>query len=73
MNTKSVLTAIVVVLVVAGIGAGFYFYQQQKESPDNAQAPAPSYGTEAPLENKPDVNPVDKTNPFKDVKTNPFE
>ncbi len=26
-----------------------------------------------PLENKPDVNPVDKTNPFKDIKTNPFE
>ena len=26
-----------------------------------------------PLENKPEVNPVDKTNPFKDLKTNPFE
>lgn len=26
-----------------------------------------------PLENKPDVNPVDKANPFKDIKTNPFE
>lgn len=26
-----------------------------------------------PLENKPDVNPIDKTNPFKDIKTNPFE
>lgn len=25
-----------------------------------------------PLENKPDVNPVDQTNPFKDIKTNPF-
>ena len=25
------------------------------------------------LENKPDINPADKANPFKDVKTNPFE
>ncbi|MFA6338954.1 MAG: hypothetical protein WCW87_02775 [Candidatus Paceibacterota bacterium] len=29
--------------------------------------------TTNPLENKPDINPVDKANPFKDVKTNPFE
>ena len=26
-----------------------------------------------PLENKPDVNPADKANPFTDIKTNPFE
>jgi len=32
----------------------------------------PSLGTN-PLENKPEINPVDKTNLFKDIKTNPFE
>lgn len=32
----------------------------------------PSIGTN-PLENKPDVNPADKANPFKDIKTNPFD
>ncbi len=32
----------------------------------------PSIGTN-PLENKPDVNPADKANPFKNIKTNPFE
>lgn len=32
----------------------------------------PSLGTN-PLENKPEVNPIDKVNPFKDTKTNPFE
>ncbi len=26
-----------------------------------------------PLKSKPDVNPADKANPFKDIKTNPFE
>lgn len=26
-----------------------------------------------PFENKPDINPADKANPFTNVKTNPFE
>ena len=26
-----------------------------------------------PLENKPDVNPADKANPFENIKTNPFK
>ena len=26
-----------------------------------------------PLENKPDINPADQANPYKDIKTNPFE
>ena len=32
----------------------------------------PSIGTN-PLENKPDVNPADKANPFKNIITNPFK
>lgn len=32
----------------------------------------PSLGAD-PLKNKPDINPADKTNPFKNIKTNPFE
>lgn len=32
----------------------------------------PSVGTN-PLENKPDINPADKANPFENIKTNPFE
>jgi len=26
-----------------------------------------------PLQDVPDINPTDKSNPFKDIKTNPFE
>jgi flagellar basal body-associated protein FliL len=38
------------------------------------QGVLPSIGTVAnPLENKPVVNPVDVSNPFKSVKTNPFQ
>lgn len=32
----------------------------------------PSLGTN-PLENKPDINPANQTNPFTNIKTNPFE
>lgn len=33
----------------------------------------PAIGTSNPLEKLPDVNPATKTNPFQEVKTNPFE
>lgn len=36
------------------------------------QGTLPSIGTN-PLENKPNINPVDNANPFKNIKTNPFE
>ena len=36
------------------------------------QGVLPSIGTN-PLENKPDVNPADKANPFKNIITNPFD
>lgn len=32
----------------------------------------PSFGAN-PLQGKPDLNPADKANPFKSVRTNPFE
>jgi len=38
------------------------------------QGVLPSVGEAAnPLENKPVINPVDVSNPFKDVQTNPFQ
>jgi len=40
---------------------------------DNAtKGTLPSIQTN-PLEEKPDLNPVDKTNPYKNIKTNPFK
>jgi FtsZ-interacting cell division protein ZipA len=38
-----------------------------------SQGTLPDITSKNPLQNKPDVNPVDQTNPFKDLKTNPFE
>lgn len=38
---------------------------------DATKGTLPSIGTN-PLESKPNVNPVDKANAFKNIKTNPF-
>jgi len=43
----------------------------QKITESATQGALPSIGTN-PLESKPDVNPADKANPFKNIKTNPF-
>ncbi len=37
-----------------------------------AQGVLPSLGTN-PLENQPDINPAGQANPFKNIKTNPFD
>lgn len=43
----------------------------QKITESATQGALPSIGAN-PLESKPDINPADKANPFKDIKTNPF-
>lgn len=81
--SKKVTIVIIVsaLIIILGIASYFYWNHQEKESPnytaeditDNAlKGVLPSFGTN-PLENKPDVNPADKANPFKDIRTNPFE
>lgn len=44
----------------------------EKINESATQGVLPSLGTN-PIENKPDINPADKANPFKDIKTNPFD
>lgn len=64
-------TAIAAALVVIALAAAWYLYQRY-----GTGLPAPSgqsYAPPSPLEAKPDLNPVSKTNPFSDVRTNPFE
>ncbi|MDO8552652.1 MAG: hypothetical protein Q7S01_03955 [bacterium] len=68
MDKKNILLAAAVLIILA-VGIAFYFYQPEPEE----IIPTQSYSVEAPLENKPDINPADKANPFKSVKTNPFE
>ena len=79
----------IVLLIALGAGGYIYWNKWQKlktgkEALEKANKAAetitesatkgvlPSLGTN-PLENKPDINPTDKANPFKNIKTNPFE
>lgn len=85
MNKKILITAVILIIAV---GVGGYFYWNRKSKIENALDKAggalqkltdsitkgvlPSIQTN-PFENKPDINPADKANPYKDIKINPFE
>ncbi len=72
---KSYLIAIALLVVLLGAS---YWYLQSKKSGDEViietanEEVLPSVSTN-PLDNKPNINPADQTNPFKNIKTNPFE
>lgn len=89
MNRKKIIIVGIVAAVLAAGTGGYFYYQKFKKAEEvdaiqnagnvaedlgkqAAQGVLPSIGTN-PLENKPDVNPVSKTNPFSDIKTNPFK
>lgn len=75
-KTYSIVAVSAVVILIL-LGAS-YWSQQPKKSEVNvitettSEVVVPSVSTN-PLENKSDINPIDQTNPFKNVKTNPFE
>ncbi|MDP3991274.1 MAG: hypothetical protein Q8P63_03210 [Candidatus Nealsonbacteria bacterium] len=87
MSKKTIIIVIAAVLMVAlGVGGYFYWSKKLKTNTGNgseAAGPAekltesatkgvlPSIQTN-PLENKPDINPADKANPYTNIKTNPF-
>ncbi|MDP2638994.1 MAG: hypothetical protein Q8P06_02390 [Candidatus Azambacteria bacterium] len=81
---KEILMIVAVVLII-GLAVGYYFWRNSTFSKSNnagetadkitesaTKGVLPSIGTN-PLESKPDVNPADKANPFKNIITNPFE
>lgn len=89
IDKKIIIILIVVILLVVGIGGYVYLSKTKKPKEgveslvktgketekivENAiKGALPSIDTN-PLENKPDINPADKANPYKNIKTNPFE
>ena len=79
----SLVAAVLLIILVIG---GYLYFKKSKaganalenavnvaqEITDSAtRGVLPSLQTN-PLEDKPDINPADKANPFKDIKTNPF-
>lgn len=61
MKKYMLIAVAVVVILLAG---AFVYFSRNKKEPESAPA--------APVE-IPDLNPVNKTNPFTNIKTNPFE
>ena len=77
----------VILLIVLSITGYFYWINFKKSAIQNSLKNAsntaeditnsatrgvlPSIQTN-PLEDRPDINPADKVNPFKNIKTNPF-
>jgi len=87
-NKKPILIAAVILIIVAVV-AGYIYWQKIKAKPEEralekageaaeeitesaTKGVLPSLGTN-PLEKAPDINPAGQVNPFKDIKTNPFE
>lgn len=89
MNKKLLIIILVVVVLVLVGGVLYYWETRtQKSSAEQAVNDAQEtvdsinenlgeslFGTTTanPLENVPDVNPYKNTNPFSDIKTNPFK
>ena len=86
---KAVILGVVVLVIVLGAGAWWYFAQKTEIAVVEEPTPEPIKTSEDvveavtapelevgsnPVENKvPEVNPVDRANPFKDAYQNPFE
>ena len=88
MDKKIIIIIVASILLITIIGFSIlgYFYFKNKTSSalektkgaaekiteDATKGVLPSLQTN-PLENKPNINPADKANPIKNIKTNPFE
>ncbi len=89
IKNKKVLIIIAAVLLIGLIIVGYIYRQKIKAKPEEqalekageaaekitesaTKGVLPSLGTN-PLENQPDINPAGQANPFKDIKTNPFD
>ncbi len=80
MSERTILILIIAVVLIIGLGISGYIYWNnwkkskvvEKITESAIQGALPSLGIN-PLESKPDINPADKANPFKNIKTNPFE
>lgn len=79
---KKLLLIVLIVVVLALVGGGYYYYYWQKSAAEQAVKdiqetagvlPAINTGAVNPLESAQSANPYDKTNPFSNIKVNPFE
>ena len=76
MNKKRIII-IASVLILAVLIIGYLFWKSRTSTDISQiinQGVLPSLGESTnPMKNKPNVNPVDASNPFRSIKTNPFQ
>ena len=87
-SKKLVVTIVVAIIVVVLLGAAYWWFglrevkTPEEKATESFEKSLQSAGAGTlpeinplsnPLEEVPDINAVSKTNPFKDIKTNPFE
>ncbi len=76
---KKIIIIVSIALIVLVIVAGYLLLNSSSQRAEDIskivnQGVLPSLGDSTnPMENKPDINPVDASNPFRDIKINPFE
>ncbi|MBI4085250.1 MAG: hypothetical protein HY432_01955 [Candidatus Liptonbacteria bacterium] len=81
-NKEVILIVVAIIILVVGYFVYALYPRETAQTPtvqspaEQNQAAAENVGSsvnDQPLENAPDLNPVNKANPFTSVKTNPFE
>lgn len=77
MKKSYLIVAASVIVLLILLGAIYWYARSGKsEVKTGTETPKeevlPSVSTN-PLDNKPNINPADQSNPFKNIKTNPFE
>lgn len=70
MNNKMAL--LIASAAVAALAVAAFFIMKPAEAPVVTENP-PTYESDNLLKKKPELNPVTKTNPYANIKTNPFE
>lgn len=83
-KTQAIIIVILIIAAISGYLVWELFFQKSAEEKvgdvtDKSIEAAtggtlPTFDTQSnPLEEMPEINPVDKANPFKGITTNPFE
>lgn len=78
MNKRVIIIIVILisilVIVYLFLGSKMFSGPEEDMSQIINQGVLPSLGESTdPLKNKPDINPLDASNPFRSIKTNPFQ
>lgn len=77
MKKSYTVGAVAAIVLAMLLGVGYWYQQSGKTEtsviPESTNVEVVPTTSTNPLDNKPNINPIDQTNPFNSVKTNPFE